>query len=151
MDRILSIEDAVILLVKEFLENLTQKEPFNMELTNYKLALKSKLSQIFMQFGGDYETGSKSLSSAVEGIKRVIEEEVNKLELEDEERLERFIRALEATNEVLKEFLYDNMVRDKETLSMVSGNIGSIIERLSYEQKRRMTLFKRIKKLLGLG
>lgn len=150
MDRVLSIEDSVVSIVKDFFRDIDKREPFYTELTQYKFMLKSKLTQILSQFGGDYETGSKSFSSGVEAIWKALEDVVNKVDLEKEKQLERVIQALDATSQVLKEFLYDERIKDKETLSTLLGRIGETTDRLSYEMRRRTNILKRIKKLFGL-
>ncbi|MEZ0361125.1 MAG: hypothetical protein ABWK04_04385 [Hydrogenobacter sp.] len=151
MDRVPSIEDSLVSIVENFFKDIDKKEPFYMELSQYRFSLKSKLTQILSQFAGDYETGSKSFNSAVEATWKALEDAINKLNLENEKELERATKVLEQTNEVLKEFLYEDRIKDKGSLSAVSGRIGDTLERLSYEMRRRSGLIKRIKKLLGMG
>jgi hypothetical protein len=108
------------------------------------------LLQILSQFSGDYETGSKSLNSAVEALGRALENAINGIDLQQEEQLERAVKALEGTSQLLKELLYDEKVKDKETLSLVTSKIGDMVEKLGYEVRRRSSLIKRIKRLFGI-
>ncbi len=136
MDRIYSIEERVVLIVKEFTEDLDKKEPFPSHLSEYRFRLKSKLVELINQFT-DPQMRNASFDSALEGIMKSLEEAINHLDLQDREKLHRFIRSLEETNEVLKEFLYGDQIRDKSVLSKVSGRIGEWIENLRMEFKRR--------------
>jgi len=57
---------------------------------------------------------------------------------------------VEKTNELLKEFLEGDRVKDKSVLSKVSGRLGTITEELRLEINRRFGgLFNRIKKIFG--
>ncbi len=150
MDRVYSIEDSIKMIVENFFKDIDKKEPFNTELSQYVFTLKSKLLQISSQFSGDYDTGSKSLNSAVEALGKAIEKAVNSIDLQQEKQLERALKALESTNQLLKEFLYDPRVKDKETISMITGKVGEMVENLNYEIRRRSSFIKRIRKLLGI-
>ncbi|MGC8852260.1 MAG: hypothetical protein ACP5P0_01495 [Hydrogenobacter sp.] len=150
MDRVYSIEDSITMIVENFFKDIDKKEPFNTELSQYVFTLKSKLLQISSQFSGDYDTGSKSLNSAVEALGKAIEKAVNSIDLQQEKQLERALKALESTNQLLKEFLYDPRVKDKETISMITGKVGEMVENLNYEIRRRSSFIKRIRKLLGI-
>ncbi len=146
MDKIPSIEDRVFTLLEDFFKDIHKKDPFAIELSQYKLNLKSKLLEIINQF----ETSNKSFNSALEALNRFFSNSINKLDLENERELERYIQALEGTNQVIKEFLYEGRLKDKSVLSRVSGKIGEMVEKLSYQQRRRSSLFRRLKKALGL-
>lgn len=150
MDKVYSIEDSITMIVEGFFKDIDKKEPFNTELSQYVFMLKSKLLQILSQFSGDYETGSKSLNSAVEALGRSLENAINGIDLQQEEQLERAVKALEGTSQLLKELLYDERVKDKETLSLVTSKIGDMVEKLGYEVRRRSSLIKRIKRLFGI-
>ncbi len=150
MDKVYSIEDNITMIVEGFFKDIDKKEPFNTELSQYVFMLKSKLLQILSQFSGDYETGSKSLNSAVEALGRALENAINGIDLQQEEQLERAVKALEGTSQLLKELLYDERVKDKETLSLVTSKIGDMVEKLGYEVRRRSSLIKRIKRLFGI-
>jgi hypothetical protein len=150
MDKVYSIEDSITMIVEGFFKDIDKKEPFNTELSQYVFMLKSKLLQILSQFSGDYETGSKSLNSAVEALGRALENAINGIDLQQEEQLERAVKALEGTSQLLKELLYDERVKDKETLSLVTSKIGDMVEKLGYEVRRRSSLIKRIKRLFGI-
>lgn len=150
MDKVYSIEDSITMIVEDFFKDIDKKEPFNTELSQYVFVLKSKLLQILSQFSGDYDTGSKSLNSAVEALGRALENAINGIDLQQEKQLERAVKVLESTNQLLKEFLYDERVKDKETLSLVTGKVGDMVEKLGYEMRRRSGLMKRIRGLLGI-
>lgn len=150
MDRIYSIEERVILIVREFVEDLPQKEPFPSLLSDYRFRLKSKLVELINQFATDTQARNVSFDSALEGVLKSLEESINKADLEDRKSIERLIRTLEETNEVLKEFLYGDHIRDKSTLSKVSGRIGQWVESLRMEYKRRFgSILSKIKALFG--
>ncbi|SNZ14758.1 hypothetical protein [Hydrogenobacter hydrogenophilus] len=150
MDKVYSIEDSITMIVEDFFKDIDKKEPFNTELSQYVFMLKSKLLQILSQFSGDYDMGSKSLNSAVEALGRALENAVNGIDLQQEKQLERAVKALESTNQLLKEFLYDPRVKDKETISLITGKIGDMVEKLGYEIRRRSGFIKRIKRLFGI-
>ncbi|MCS7277503.1 MAG: hypothetical protein NZ531_01505 [Aquificaceae bacterium] len=150
MDKIYSIEERVVLIVQEFTKDLGSKEPFPSLLSDYRFRLKSKLVELLSQFPTDAQARNVSFDSAIEGILRSLEEAINRTDLNNKEELIRLIRTLEETNEVLKEFLYGDQIRDKSTLSRVSGKVGEWIENLSMEFKRRFGgLINWIKSLFG--
>ncbi len=150
MEKIYSIEERVVLIVEEFFTDLSSKEPFPSLLSEYRFRLKSKLVELINQFPTDMQARNASFDSALEGILKSLEETINKTNLENKEELRRLIRALEETNEVLKEFLYGDSIRDKSFLSKASGRIGNWVESLSMEFKRRFGgLINRIKSLFG--
>lgn len=150
MDRIYSIEERVILIVEEFLKDIPSKEPFPSLLSEYRFRLKSKLVELLGQFPDDPKMRNASFDSAIEGIAKSIEEAINRADLQNREELKRLIKALEETNQVLKEFLYSNQVMDKSVLSKTSGRIGEWVEKLEMEFKRRFGGFlNRIKSLFG--
>ncbi len=150
MERIYSIEERVVLIVEEFFKDLPSKEPFPSLLSQYRFTLKSKLVELINQFPTDMQARNASFDSALEGILRSLEQVINKTNFENKEELRRLIKALEETNEVLKEFLYTDQIRDKSLLSKTSGRIGEWVESLSMEFKRRFGgLINRIKALFG--
>lgn len=150
MDRIYSIEERVVLIVREFFTDISSKEPFPAQLSGYRFTLKSKLVELLEQFPTDQRARNASFDSAVEGILRSLEEAINRANFENREELKRLIKALEETNEVLKEFLYSDKIADKTLLSKTVGKIGEWIEKLSLEFRRRFGgLISRIKALFG--
>ena len=150
MDKVYSIEERVILIVKEFTQDIGGKEPFPSLLSDYSFRLKAKLVELVNQFPSDANARNSAFDSALDGILKSLEEAINRANLEDKKELERLIKTLEKTNEVLKEFLYSDQIKDKQTLSKVSGRIGEWIERLRLEFNRRFGgLLNRIKSLFG--
>ncbi|MCS6998170.1 MAG: hypothetical protein RMH93_03010 [Aquificaceae bacterium] len=150
MEKIYSIEERVILLVEEFLTDLSSKEPFPSLLSEYRFNLRSKLIQLLSQFPNDAQARNASFDSALEGIVKSLEEAINRANLQEKKELMRLIKTLEETNEVLKEFLYGDQIRDKSVLSKVSGRIGEWAEKLNIEFRRRFGgLINRIKSLFG--
>ncbi|MEN3028848.1 MAG: hypothetical protein ABDH29_06505 [Aquificaceae bacterium] len=150
MEKIYSIEERVVLLVEEFLTDLSSKEPFPSLLSEYRFNLRSKLLQLLSQFPNDAQARNASFDSALEGIVKSLEEAINRANLQEKEELMRLIKTLEETNEVLKEFLYGDQIKDKSVLSKVSGRIGEWAENLNMEFKRRFGgLINRIKALFG--
>lgn len=149
MDKVYSIEERVVLIVKEFTEDLDKKEPFPSHLSEYRFRLKSKLVELINQFT-DPQMRNTSFDSALEGIMKSLEEVITQTDFQNKENLHRLIRSLEETNEVLKEFLYGDQIRDKSVLSKVSGKIGEWVENLKMEFKRRHGgLLNFIKSLFG--
>ncbi|MCS7171393.1 MAG: hypothetical protein N3D14_04820 [Aquificaceae bacterium] len=150
MEKIYSIEERVVLIVEDFISELTSKEPFPSLLSEYRFNLRSKLLQLLSQFPNDQQARNVSFDSAMEGILKSFEEAINRADLGNKEELKRLIRTLEETNEVLKEFLYGDQIRDKSQLSKVSGKIGQWVESLNVEFRRRFGgIINRIKSLFG--
>ncbi len=149
MEKIYSIEERVVLIVQEFVSDL-EREPFPSLLSEYRFRLRSKLVELINQFPTDAGARNASFDSALEGILKSFEERINKANLENKRELERIIRTLEETNEVLKEFLYGEQIKDKSVLSKVSGRLGEWSERLKLEFRRRFGgILNRIKSLFG--
>jgi hypothetical protein len=141
MEKVYSIEERVVLIVEEFLDNVKEKEPFAYYLEDYRFRLRAKLVELL---------ATPAFDSALEGMLKCIEARINKLDLENEKELRRVLEAVEKTNELLKEFLEGDKVKDKSVLSKVSGRLGTIAEELRLEVNRRFGgLFNRIKKLFG--
>ena len=150
MYKIYSIEERVLLIVKDFMDNINLKEPFVYELSQYRFRLRAKLLEILNQLSNDTDIANKSFNSALEGIERYLEERINRIDLNSEEETKRVLRALEETNVVLKEFLYKDIIKDKSTLSRVSGKIGQWTQAIELEVKGRFGgILRRIKKLFG--
>ncbi|RME09705.1 MAG: hypothetical protein D6804_05490 [Aquificota bacterium] len=150
MERIYSIEERVILIVEDFFKDLQSREPFPTQLSEYRFMLKSKLVELVNQFPTDIQARNASFDSALEGILKSLEEVINRANLENKEELRRLIRGLEETNQVLKEFLYTDQIRDKSLLSKTTGRIGEWIEGLSMEFRRRFGgIINRLKALFG--
>jgi len=147
-----SMEDRVIVIVREFFEDIEKKEPFETQLMDFRLRFRAKLLEIVTSFPTEEEIASRSLDYALEGIERILREEMEKVNLESEESLYRSIRILNTMNDVLKEFMRENRVNDKRRLSHLTGYIGKSVERLRHEYKKRFGGFlSGIKKLLGIG
>ncbi|WP_448588110.1 hypothetical protein [Thermocrinis sp.] len=147
MEKIYSVEQKVVLLVEEFFEDIKNKEPFAYHLEEYRFRLRSKLFELLTQFT-DSRSANASFDTAIEGILAYIEKRINRIDLENERELRRFLEALEKTNELLKEFLEGDKIKDKSVLSKVSGRIGTLAEELRMEIRRRFGgIFGKIKKL----
>ena len=152
MEEARSMEDRVVLIVKEFFRDIEAKDPFESELMDFRFKFRAKLLEIITSFPTDEEVANRSLNYALDGIDKAIKEEIDKINLESEEIMFRTIRTLRVVNEVLKEFMHEDRVRDKRKLSGITGYIGNTVERLKSEYKKRFGgLFAGIKRLLGLG
>ncbi len=153
MERIMSLEDIVIKMVRDFMDRLGELEPFDNHLMEFKLKLRAKLLEIYTSFPTDPEVAKRSLSYAVEGIGEVLKEKVNAVDLSSEESIYRTVRTLEMINEILKEFMYkDALGNNGKVLSSVCGFIAGSVEKLKSDYKRRFSGIKdRIKRLLGLS
>ncbi len=150
MEKIYSIEERVIIIVKEFMDDINSKEPFNLEISEYRFRLRSKLIELINQFSTDAQTMNASFNAALIGIERYLEDRINRTNLDSEKELKRIISALDETNQVLKEFLYKDSIKDKSYLSKLSGKIGYWVEILNLEFKRRFGgIFSKIRKILG--
>lgn len=136
MEKVYSIEERVVLIVEEFTRDLPSKDPFPSYLSDYRFRLKAKLVELVNQFS-DLQARNATFDSALEGISKSLEEAINRANLESKEELKRLIKILEETNEVLKEFLYGDSIRDKSFLSKTTGKIGEWIENLRVEFNRR--------------
>jgi len=146
MERILSVEEKVVLIVEEFFENIESKEPFAYHLEDYRFRLRSKLLELLTQFT-DSKSANASFDSALEGILVCVEKRLNSVDFENEKELRRFLEAVEKTNELLKEFLEGDRIKDKSVLSKVSGKLGMLAEELRLEINKRFGgLLKRIKR-----
>ncbi|MCI4459052.1 MAG: hypothetical protein JHC21_05480 [Thermocrinis sp.] len=141
MKKVYSIEERIVLIVGEFLDNVKEKEPFVCYLEDYRFRLRAKLVELL---------ATPAFDSALEGMLKCVEAHINKLDLENEKELRRILEAVEKTNELLKEFLEGDRVKDKAMLSKVSGRLGTIAEELRLEINRRCEgLLDRIRKLFG--
>ncbi|MCS6876239.1 MAG: hypothetical protein NZ526_05340 [Aquificaceae bacterium] len=150
MDKIHSIEERVILIVEGFIKDLPSKEPFPLLLSEYRFRLKSKLVELIGQFPDDPRARNASFDSALEGIAKSLEEAINRANLQNREELKRLIKTFEETNEVLREFLYNDQIKDKSMLSKTSGKLSEWVENLEIEFKRRFGgIFNRIRSLFG--
>ena len=152
MDRVPSIEDRIIVIVEEFFSDISSREPFETELIEFRLRLRAKLLEIVTSFPTDPDVASRSLNQAIEGMEGVIKKSIDDINLDSEEALYRSVKTLETINEILKEFLLDNKIKDKKGISSLSGFIGNAVEKLRKEYKRRFGGFLRsLKRLLGFG
>ena len=151
IDTIISMEERVLLIIKEFFEGIEEKEPFQMELMDLKLRFKAKLLEIITSYPTEPEIASRGLDYVLEGVERVIREEIEKVNLESEESLLRTMETLKAVGDVLKEFMHEDRVRDKRKLSSTVGFIGNSVEKLATEHKKRFGgIVRRIKKLFSI-
>ncbi len=152
MNNVQSMEDRVILIVREFFDEIDKKEPFQTELMDFRLRFRAKLLEIVTSYPTNPELANRTLNYAVEAVERIIREEVEKVNLEDEESLYRTIETLKVVNEVLKEFMQEDRVKDKRKLSSLTGFIGGSIERLRREYRQRFGgILNSIKRLFGFG
>ena len=143
MDKVYSIEERIVLIVEEFFEDIHRKEPFAQHLEDYRFRLRSKLIELLAQ-----QTDSRGFDSAINGIMACIERQINRIDLENEKELRRVLETLEKTNELLKEFLEGDRIKDKTVLSKVSGRLGTLTEELRMEINRRFGgLLKKLKRL----
>ncbi len=152
MEGVPSMEERVVIIVEEFFKDIDKKEPFETQLMDFRLRFRAKLLEIITSFPTDPEVANRSLDYALEGIEKVIKKEIDKVNLESEENLFRTVRILQTINEVLKEFMHEDRVKDKRRLSSLTGLIGNTIERLKAEYKKRFGgFFATIKRLFGMG
>ncbi len=152
MNNVQSMEDRVILIVREFFDEIDKKEPFQTELMDFRLRFRAKLLEIVTSYPTNPELANRTLNYAVEAVERIIREEVEKVNLEDEESLYRTIETLKVVNEVLKEFMQEDRVKDKRKLSSLTGFIGGSIEKLRREYRQRFGgILNSIKRLFGFG
>ena len=152
MDGVQSMEDRVVLIVREFFEDIDRKEPFQTQLMEFRLRFRAKLLEIVTSYPTNPELANRTLDYALDAVERVIKEEIEKVNLESERSLYRTIETLKVVNEVLKEFMHEDRVNDKRKLSSITGFIGNAVEKLKQEYRSRFGGFIRsIKRLLGLG
>lgn len=146
MDRILSIEDRVLILVEEFCNHL-EVEPFESALQDYRFRLRSKLVELLTQ-AKDPQMINAGLDNALEGIQRYFEERINRADLSKEKELSRLIKVLTVTHQILSELMYDEKIKDKGTLSKVVGTLGQMLENLRLEYQRRFGgILRKLKRL----
>ncbi len=146
------MEERVVVIVEEFFKDIDRKEPFETQLMEFKLRFRAKLLEIVTSFPTDPDIANRSLDYALEGIEKVVKKEVDNVNLESEEALYRSVKALQTINEVLKEFMQEDRVRDKRRLSTLTGFIGNSIEKLKGEYKKRFGGFLAgIKRIFGIG
>ena len=146
------MEERVVIIVEEFFKDIDKKEPFETQLMDFRLRFRAKLLEIITSFPTDPEIANRSLDYSLDGIEKVIKSEIDKVNLESEEALYRTIKALQTINEVLKEFMHEDRVKDKRKLSSLTGYIGNSVERLKSEYKKRFGgLLAGIKRLFGIG
>ncbi len=147
-----SMEDRVVVIVKEFFQELSDLNPFDKELMDFRFRIRAKLVELTSAYSTDPDLACKTLNLALEGIEKVLREEINKVDLDSEDHIIRTVQTLNALNEVLKEMLSDDRVKDKRKLSSLTGMIGGAVEKLKGEYKNRHGgLVKSIKRLLGMG
>ncbi len=146
------MEERVVVIVEEFFKDIDKKEPFETQLMEFKLRFRAKLLEIVTSFPTDPDIANRSLDYTLEGIEKVIKKEIDNINLESEEVLYRTIKTLNTINEVLKEFMHEDRVKDKRRLSSLTGFIGNTVEKLKGEYKKRFGGFlASIKKLFGIG
>ncbi len=147
-----SMDERVVIIVREFLQDIDSKEPFDTELMNFKLRFRAKLLEIITSFPTEPQLANRGLDYSLESIEKVLREEISRINVESEEILYRTIQTLKVMNEVLKEFMRENRVNDKRRLSSLTGFIGSSVERLRHEYRTRYGGFiSSLKRLFGSG
>ncbi|RLJ70134.1 hypothetical protein BCF55_0398 [Hydrogenivirga caldilitoris] len=152
MNEVQSMEDRVVVIVEEFFKDIDKKEPFETELMDFRLRLRAKLLEVITAFPTEPDVANRSLDYALDGIERVIKKEIDQINLESEEVLYRTIKTFQIMNEVLKEFMQEDRVKDKRRLSSITGFIGNTVEKLKSEYKKRFSGFlTSLKRLFGLG
>jgi hypothetical protein len=152
MEGVPSMEDRVVVIVEEFFKDIEKREPFETELMDFRLRFRAKLLEIVTSFPTDRDLANRSLDYSLEGVERIIKREIESINLESEEVLYRTIKTLNVVNEVLKEFMHEDRVKDKRKLSSLTGFIGNTVERLKGEYKKRFGGFMTtLKKLFGMG
>ncbi|WP_457600143.1 hypothetical protein [Hydrogenivirga sp.] len=152
MEGVPSMEERVVVIVEEFFKDIDKKEPFETELMDFRLRFRAKLLEIITSFPTEPEVANRSLDYTLDGIERLIRQEIDSLNLNSEEVMFRTIKTLRVVNEVLKEFMHEDRVKDKRKLSAITGFIGNTVERLKSEYKRRFGgLLTSIKRLFGIG
>ncbi|GEM_PF-682286 len=152
MEKVPGIEDRVIVIVEEFFKDIETKDPFENELVEFRLKLRAKLLEVVTSFPTQPEIANRSLNYAVEGMESIIKKSVEGVNLDSEEHIYRAVRTLETVNEILKEFMLDNKIKDKKSISNLSGYVGNAVERLRREYRKRFGGFTRwIKRLIGMG
>jgi hypothetical protein len=70
-------------------------------------------------------------------LQAALAEELEQVNLSSEDYILRTVKTLSVINEILKEFMYDDSIKDKKQLSTLTGFIGRSIERLKGEHKKR--------------
>ncbi len=149
-DKVLSMEDRVILIVREFFEEIDRAEPFENNLVDFKLKLKAKMLEVITAYPTDNSYANRSFDTVLEGVDKTIDEFLNKLDTENEEAMLRFIKTLEGINEILKEFLYEDRIQDKKRVSSLSGKISNTVQKLRLMWNKKFGgILRKIKSLFG--
>jgi len=137
MERSLDMKDGIVLLVREFLETIEVREPFETELMEFRLHLRAKLLQVATSFPADPPLVNRNLNYVFSALQEALAEGMEKVNRSSEVSLLRTIKTLSVMNEVLKEFMYKDSIRDKKQLSALTGFIGASVERLKGEHKKQ--------------
>ncbi len=149
-DRVLSMEDKVIIIVREFFEGLDRSEPFENNLVDFKLKLKAKLLEVITSYPTDMKYANRCFDSVLDGVDKTIDQFLNELDVENEEVMLRFIKTLEGINDILKEFLYENRLQDKRKVSSLSGKISNTVQKLKLMWNKKFGGFiRKIKSIFG--
>ncbi len=137
MTRFPDMKDGVILLVRGFLSEVERREPFETELMNFRLRLRAKLLEITTSFPTEPQLVNRNLNYVLSALQETLAEEIEKVDPSSEVLLTRTIRTLDAMNGVLKEFMYEESIKDKKQLSSLTGFIGRSVEKLRGEHRKR--------------
>jgi len=137
MTRFPDMKDGVILLVREFFSEVEKREPFETELMDFRLRLRAKLLQITTSFPSEPQLVNRNLNYVLSALREALTEEMERVDPTSETQLLRAIRTLDAMNGVLKEFMYEDSLKDKKQLSSLTGFIGRSVERLRGEHRKR--------------
>ncbi len=146
------MKDRIVLLVEEFFKHLEKREPFERELMEFKLRLRAKLLETTVHFSSEAYAVNRNLNYILEALEEKLEEEINNINYDSEIHLTKAIKTFEVLNEVLKEFMYENLIQDKRRLSSVAGFTGKTVETLKGEYRKRFGgVLNDLRKKLGLS
>ncbi len=137
MGRFPDMKDGVVSLVRDFFASMEGREPFETELMEFRLRLRAKLLEITTSFPTEPQLVNRNLNYVLSALEEVLREEVEQVDLSSEISLQRAMKTLSVMNDVLKEFMYEDRIRDKKQLSSLTGFIGRSIERFKGEHRKR--------------
>ncbi len=137
MGRFPDMKDGVVSLVRDFFAGMEGREPFETELMEFRLRLRAKLLEITTSFPTEPQLVNRNLNYVLSALEEALREEVEQVDLSSEISLQRAMKTLSVMNDVLKEFMYEDRIRDKKQLSSLTGFIGRSIERFKGEHRKR--------------
>jgi len=137
MGRFPDMKDGVVSLVRDFFAGMEEKEPFETELMEFRLRLRAKLLEITTSFPAEPQLVNRNLNYVLSALQEVLREEVEQVNLASETCLLRTVKTLSVMNDVLKEFMYEDRIKDKKQLSSLTGFLGRSIERFKGEHRKR--------------